>query len=181
MKPIIILLILILSYFYLSRKTPNYEVLFMIFILIIAGSNHILEGVKSKKSKKSKDPPIPSLDDSDFAEKAYNYHKKVTCGSKGAKKASELFKEINNAPEEKKDEIRKKYDWMALFWAGILNDEICVKKTMKTNNFEHFGKKKNERGCEDITRTLSTKDKVPKEVQNLNKKYLAFANKTYCS
>jgi hypothetical protein len=151
----------------------------MIFILIVAGSNHILEGVKSKSKK---DPPIPSLDDSDFAEKAYNYHKKVTCGSKGAKKISEVLKEVENAPEEKKDEIWKKYDVMAFLGGMVLNDGICVKKNISPKDIgEWYGKKKNERDCESIIRTYSTKDKVPKEVQDLNKKYLAFANKTFCS
>lgn len=179
MKPIIILLVLILSYFYLSRKTPNYEVLFMIFILIVAGSNHILEGVKSKSKK---DPPIPSLEDSDFAEKAYNYHKNVTCGTKGAKKASEIIKEINDAPKEKKDEIINKYNFWSIVWAYLFNEIICVKKTLTIQEMgDMYGKKKTEKECEVPKKQLSATDKVPKEIQDLNKKYLAFAKKTYCS
>lgn len=126
MKPIIILLILILSYFYLSRKTPNYEVLFMIFILIVAGSNHILEGVKSKK-----DPPIPSLDDDDFAEKAYNYHKKVTCGSKGVKKVSEIFKQLRDATQEQSKALNEKYRLSAMLFPLIFNESICIDKTSR--------------------------------------------------
>jgi hypothetical protein len=148
----------------------------MIFILIVSGSNHILEGVKSK------DPAIPSLDDNDFAEKAYNYYKKVTCGSKGAKKASEIFKEINDATKEQQDEIRKKYNLFSIVWGYVFNELICVKKTLTIQEMgDMYGKHKTEKECEDGKRQLTAKHKVPKEIQDLNKKYLAFANKTYCS
>jgi hypothetical protein len=179
MSPIIIFIILILSYLYLSRKTYKYEILFMIVILIVTESTHILEGIKSKSKN---DPAIPSLDDSDFAEKAYNYHKNVTCGTKGAKKAADIIKEINDAPKEQKDEIINKYNFLSIFWAAYYGEGICVDKTIKQKDIgDMFGKHRDDESCKNIIKQLSATDKVPKEIQDLNKKYLAFAKKTYCS
>jgi hypothetical protein len=148
----------------------------MIVILIVTESTHILEGIKSKK-----DPPIPSLDDDDFANKAYNYYKKVTCGSKGAKKATDIFKEIHDAPKEQQDEKRKKYNIWSILTAAVFNDVLCINKTLTAKDFGEMGKKMDENACEDTKRVYTEKDKVPKEIQNLNKKYLTFVNKTSCA